>query len=245
MKRILTISLVTCLLTLASSGFAADKAAAKKTKAPKAKKATSDFAPLVDAAATDAPSSTMRLHRYGVGVGLFNVFLPQTAAQVAYIYKGKLMAGLQLGYLTIPLTEFSAQSVYIGIDGKFYPMQGSSFFVGGAVGKRDLTIKTRSTVTINEDVTEIFWTRKASQTLITPRVGWQALGKGNFGTAISLGLTLPLGTTFSVASDPTAVPGLTEQEYADEKVRKGKDVSTFTNKPMPHMELSFFWYFPN
>ncbi|MBM4251353.1 MAG: hypothetical protein FJ146_05245 [Deltaproteobacteria bacterium] len=245
MRRVLTISLVTCLLSIASSGFAADKAAVKKSKASKAKKATSDFAPLVDAPSSDLPSSSMKLHSFGAGVGLFSVFLPQTAAQVAYIYKGKLMAGLQLGYLTIPLTEFSAQSIYIGVDGKFYPVQGASFFVGGAVGKRDLTIKTRSTVTINDDVTEIFWTRKASQTLITPRVGWQALGKGNFGTAISLGLTLPLGTAFSVASDPTAVPGLTEQEYADEKVRKGNDVLTFTSKPMPHMELSFFWYFPN
>ncbi|MEN9834347.1 MAG: hypothetical protein RL011_540 [Pseudomonadota bacterium] len=245
MKRVIKISLVTCLLLLAPASFAADKAATKKAKASKPKKATSDFAPLVDAPSSEPTSNQTKLHSFGVGVGLFNVFLPQTAAQVAYIYKSKLMAGLQLGYLTIPLTEFSGESTYIGVDGKYYPVQGSSFFVGGAVGKRDLIIKTRSTVTINEDVTEIFWTRKASQTLLTPRVGWQTLGKGNFGTAISLGLTLPLGTSFSVESAPTAVPGLTDQEYVEEKERKGKDVSTFTNKPMPHMELSFFWYFPS
>ena len=243
MKRIFKISLVSCLLLMASPGFAADKAATKKSKPAKSKTSTKEFAPLVDAApVVEESTNPGKLHRFGVGVGLFNVFLPQTAVQVAYVYKNKAMAGFQLGFLTIPLTEFSAQSTYVGVDGKFFPLAGSSLFVGGAIGKRDLTIKTRSTVTINDDVTEVFWTRKSSQTLLTPRFGWQALNKGNFGTAVSLGLTLPMGSTFNVSSAPTSVPGLTEDEYIQEKERKGKDVSTFTSKPMPHMELSFFWY---
>ena len=208
---------------------------AKTNKSVKSSKATSE--------AESQPSDTSgKNYDFGLGVGFFNLFLPQPAAQATYIHKSRLYIGTQIGYLTIPLSKFSAQSTYLGIDAKYLLFPKGSFYVGAALGQRNMTIGTISTITINDTETEVIWTRKANQLLLIPRAGWIQMNKNGFGSTISLGLVIPAKTNFSVSSDPTSVPGLTQEDYNAELISKGKDVSGVTNIPLPHIELSFFWY---
>ena len=208
---------------------------AKSTKTIKSNKSTTE----AEVQSSDTPGKS---YDFGLGVGFFNLFLPQPAAQATYIHKGRLYVGTQFGYLTIPLSKFSAQSSYIGIDAKYLLFPKGSFYVGAALGQRNMTIGTISTVTINDTETEVIWTRKANQLLLIPRVGWIQMNKNGFGSTSSQGLVIPAKTNFSVSSDPTSVPGLTQEDYDAELISKGKDVSSVTNIPLPHVELSFFWY---
>ncbi|MCX6104332.1 MAG: hypothetical protein NTY08_00680 [Proteobacteria bacterium] len=228
-----SLNLIVCTQTLAAPETGTKLA--KATKSVKPTKSTTE----AEAQPSDTPGKS---YDFGLGVGFFNLFLPLPAAQATYIHKNRLYVGTQVGYLTIPLSKFSAQSTYIGIDAKYLLFPKGSFYVGAALGQRNMTIGTISTVTINDTETEVIWTRKASQILLIPRVGWIQMNKHGFGSTISLGLVLPAKTNFSVSSDPTTVPGLTQEDYDAELISKGKDVSAVTNIPLPHVELSFFWY---
>ena len=181
-------------------------------------------------------------YKLGIGVGLFNLFLPQPALQATYFFfKGRFEAGVQLGYLSLPLSNFQAQSLYEGADLKYLPAGGPLYF-GVAYGMRSLSLTTSAPITVNGDETQVAWRRDASQSVIIPRIGWVKVGADGTGTTLSVGYLLPLGTNFSITPSPESVPGFPADRFEAERAQKGDDVKKYTNVGYPHIELSYFWY---
>ena len=186
------------------------------------------------------PSSTDK-YDLGIGLGFFNLFLPQPALQVSYLYKSKLQLGLQLGYITLPFNTFNGQSTHLGGDVKFLPF-GSSFYVGIAAGMRTVTISTEAPITVSGTSQDIAWRREAHQSVVIPRVGWVKIGADGTGTTVSLGYLIPMQTSFKVHANPDGVPGLPKEAFEAEREKKGNDVKKYTNIGYPHIEFSYFWY---
>ena len=188
-----------------------------------------------------AVSSMTNKRRFGIGIGLFNLFLPQPALQASYFIHNKVQAGIQLGYLTLPFSTFSAQASYMGGDIKYLP-SGIPFFFGLAAGVRTVAIMTTATTSVNNVDTQVSWKRAVRQTVIIPRLGWVKIGPGGTGTTLSLGYLLPMNTDFSITADPDGVPGFPADQFAAEREQKGNDLKKYTNVGLPHLELSYFWY---
>ena len=181
-------------------------------------------------------------YNLGIGVGLFNLYLPMPAMQAVYRYHGALQVGFAVGYLTVPSSSFSGTSSYIGGDVKYFPWGLANLYLGAAFGQRRFSIATSADVTVNTEIYRVNWTRKVAQEVVIPRVGGVKFAKDGSAIALGVGYLIPLSSSLDVKADPGSVPGLESSDFEDLRAQKGHDVTEYTNNPLPHVELSYFWF---
>jgi hypothetical protein len=195
-------------------------------------------------------SSSSTFHK-SLGAGFYSVYLPQLTAEAMVGWK-QLLFGLDVGYTQIPLSDFTGTSTYVGVDARYLLKDGKPFFIGGAIGQRQLVISTQADISNSQSgasqTTSVVWTRTINQMLIQPRAGWiWPLGKSDVfrGSQLSLaiGLMVPMSTSAQISGNPDSVSGLSDDDYNAVKDGKLKDVTSKTNTILPSLEIKYFYFF--
>ncbi|MBF0442492.1 MAG: hypothetical protein HQK54_11350 [Oligoflexales bacterium] len=250
LKNIFFVLVISGCLSKAQVAFAAgqeesyesgQKKQTKKGKAPKKNE---------KAAAQPLQQKTEPHFDLGIGFGLFSFYLPQPTIEASYLYNRLFEIGIEAGYMSLPIKQFSGTSSYQGIDLKYFPLK-SSFFLGMSYGTRDLTIITddETSVTIDNagEVSHfnsiVRWTRKTSQTLTSPKVGWHKIWDSGSSFVFSFGAIIPKENKFEISSSPSKIEGVTDEDYESEKQKKSDDVRKIAGSVSPLIELKYIWLF--
>ena len=172
----------------------------------------------------------------GVGGGLFSSYPPQATVEV-HAGKRGFEFGLEAGYLAVPLSEFDATSTYMGLLSRYYFTD--YLFLGLAAGRRNMTIRTLSDFTVDGITHDVAWKRQVSQDLLAPTIGVRASGYGNSSLIMAIGGLFGQKERFKITSDPEAIEGLPDAEFAAEREKKANDVKRVVLKNRFHLEMKY------
>ncbi len=212
---------------------------------PKKKKKSPETRSMVlpDEGTKDASESAMgtdtvssRKGRLGIGAGFWNLLLPEASLQASYYITNQISAGAFFTYFVVPLSQVSAQSQSFGLMGRY--RTGNMFF-GGSYAQRTIYLNSKSEVGVDGQNTEVAWLSRTTQTVITPEGGWVVAEKGQSSVTIGLGWQLLMGSKFDIVSDPTGVSGVSEEDFAAEKSKKGDDMQKISQGQYPHIEITY------
>ena len=185
-------------------------------------------------------SKYMKVEPLAIGIGMFSLYLPQPSLQVTKGYR-RFVGGLEMGYVLLPFGEFRGTGSYFGGDVKY--MITPPFYGGVGYGFRNIVVATKADFSVNGVPYEVEWTRHASQTILTPKIGWLSPLSGSTSISFATGLLMPLNSTVTIEGNPSSIEGLPEEEYEAEKAQKLEDVSKVVTSITILLELKFYWSF--
>jgi hypothetical protein len=185
--------------------------------------------------------------RLGIGAGIQSVYLPSLGFD-AFLVKNQFQVGAEVGFFQLSQAEFSGSTSFVGVSGRWQPNLNRPWFIGISFGSRNIKLTTNADLTYtdasigNTTTTSIAWTRKVSQTLFYPKVGWHWLSKRSSILAAA-GLMVPLGSKASITGNPPSAEGISDEDYQVTAESKLKDVTKTTNAVLPGLELKYFYFF--
>ncbi len=179
----------------------------------------------------------------GLGGGLLIAFPPMVTLQSSWRVNRMFNAGIEAGYLNVPVEQFEGRSSYVGVDGKV-AFSSYGTFAGLSVGRRTFDIVTKNALYVGGIENDVTWTRHVSQEIVYPKLGWMHLGKTGHAFVFAAGVVVPVATSFSMEHDPKFIQGgLSSSDLAVEEENRADDVKKVTNANIPSIELKYIHFF--
>lgn len=188
-----------------------------------------------------------RVMRFGLGAGLQSIYPPSLGIETV-LDLGSIQASGEFGFFRLSQAEFSGSTSFFGVSARWLLNPSQPFFIGASVGIRNISLTTGADLSYTDETsgrtttTTIAWTRKVSQTLLYPKVGWMwKADKSAF--VASAGLMLPIGSKASISGNPPSAEGISQEDYQSTAYSKLNEVTKTTNSMMPSLELKYLRFF--
>ena len=130
----------------------------------------------------------------------------------------------------------------------------SPFFIGLAAGQRTFNVEItdfaealiddQTAGEVIQETKPLVWTIEGeAQTVVSLRLGWQAVGDHGNGITLGLGVYVPTKAAYLAEAEYPGEDFMTQEDFELEQIDKEDQVATYGNGIWPQIELRYIYFF--